>query len=202
MSRVPARPTKAILLSLPLSYPHTSTSILAPPSTPPQNSTHIMSSPASRRSRPSKQSTASPASSRAREPPSSPTQQATPRAARRLAAEGNVPSSSPMFFQSSPSRSNRGAETPDVRMAEASSTFDDGERTPRAGAGIRGIQLRVFFFLSHPLLVLGCFTSSYFDEKLTRPQIHHRSIISLAPVPLGGLADQMFALTSGRTLTV
>ncbi|KAJ5234764.1 uncharacterized protein N7469_003932, partial [Penicillium citrinum] len=72
-------------------------------------------------------------------PPSSPSQQqATPRAARRLAAERGAPSSSPMFFQSSPTRSNRGAETPDVRMAEASSTVDDGERTPRANnAGIR-----------------------------------------------------------------
>ncbi|KAJ5087870.1 hypothetical protein N7456_011486 [Penicillium angulare] len=95
-----------------------------------------MSSPANRRGRSSKQATASPASSLAREPPSSPTQQTTPRAARRLAAERNVPSSSPMFFQSSPTRSNRGAETPDVRMAEASSTVDDGEQTPRA-AGIR-----------------------------------------------------------------
>jgi hypothetical protein len=45
-----------------------------------------------------------------------------------------------MFFQSSPTRSNRGAETPDVRMAEASSTVDDGERTPRANnGGIRGM---------------------------------------------------------------
>ncbi|KAJ5628701.1 DNA replication licensing factor Mcm4 [Penicillium lividum] len=87
-----------------------------------------MSSPANRRGRSSKQTTASPAPSR--EPPSSPTQQATPRAARRLAAEQNVPSSSPMFFQSSPTRSNHDAETPDVRMAEASSTVDDGERTP------------------------------------------------------------------------
>ncbi|KAJ5716292.1 hypothetical protein N7493_008203 [Penicillium malachiteum] len=95
-----------------------------------------MSSPANRRGRSSNQPTSSPASSHFREPPSSPTQ-ATPRAARRLAAERNVPSSSPMFFQSSPSRSNQDPETPDVRMAEASSTVDDGERTPRAGAGIR-----------------------------------------------------------------
>ncbi|KAJ5386884.1 hypothetical protein N7509_009425 [Penicillium cosmopolitanum] len=94
-----------------------------------------MSSPASRRGRSAKKGTASPASS-AREPPSSPSQQqTTPRAARRLAAERAVPSSSPMFFQSSPTRSNRGAETPDVRMAEASSTVDDGERTPRANNG-------------------------------------------------------------------
>ncbi|KAJ5552524.1 hypothetical protein N7494_001902 [Penicillium frequentans] len=94
-----------------------------------------MSSPAKRRGRSSKLATSSPAPSR--EPPSSPTQQTTPRAAERLAAERNVPSSSPMHYQSSPTRSNYGAETPDVRMAEASSTVDDGERTPRAGAGIR-----------------------------------------------------------------
>ncbi|KAJ5805777.1 uncharacterized protein N7503_003379 [Penicillium pulvis] len=94
-----------------------------------------MSSPTKRRGRSSKLATSSPAPSR--EPPSSPTQQATPRAAGRLAAERNVPSSSPMHYQSSPTRSNYGAETPDVRMAEASSTVDDGERTPRAGAGIR-----------------------------------------------------------------
>ncbi|KAJ5676212.1 DNA replication licensing factor mcm4 [Penicillium macrosclerotiorum] len=96
-----------------------------------------MSSPASRRTRASNKSTASPASSLARQPPSSPTQ-ATPRAARRLAAEGNVPSSSPMHFQSSPTRGNLSQETPDVRMAEGSSVADDGDRTPRAqNAGIR-----------------------------------------------------------------
>ncbi|KAJ5238411.1 DNA replication licensing factor Mcm4 [Penicillium chermesinum] len=68
-----------------------------------------MSSPVRRRGRSSNQPTASPSSVRTREPPSSPTHQATtPRAAGRLAAQGNVPSSSPMFFQSSPSRSNRG----------------------------------------------------------------------------------------------
>lgn len=78
----------------------------------------------------------------AREPPSSPTRQATPRAARRLAGEGNVPSSSPMFYQSSPLRGSRDAETPDVRMGEASSQVEDGERTPRAAhAGIRGMRL-------------------------------------------------------------
>ncbi|KAJ5933701.1 hypothetical protein N7454_006030 [Penicillium verhagenii] len=99
-----------------------------------------MSSPTARRSRSSKQSTASPAPSR--EPPSSPTQQATPRAARRLAEERNVLSSSPMMYQSSPPRSSNGGETPDVHMGEASSTVDDGERTPRArsGAGIRDIR--------------------------------------------------------------
>ncbi|KAJ6110102.1 hypothetical protein N7486_002337 [Penicillium sp. IBT 16267x] len=97
-----------------------------------------MSSPAKRRGRSSKLATSSPAPSR--EPPSSPTQQATPRAAGRLAAERNIPSSSPMHYQSSPTRSNYGAETPDVRMAEASSTVDDGERTPRASAGIRDIR--------------------------------------------------------------
>lgn len=111
-----------------------------PPSHP-KSYTFIMSSPANRRGRSAKKATASPASS-AREPPSSPSQQqTTPRAARRLAAERAVPSSSPMFFQSSPTRSNRDAETPDVRMAEASSTVDDGDRTPRANnGGIRGMR--------------------------------------------------------------
>lgn len=126
---------------LPFSNSAPSSHTITYPPSHPKSYILIMSSPASRRGRPSKQSTASPASS-AREPPSSPSQQqATPRAARRLAAERGAPSSSPMFFQSSPTRSNRGAETPDVRMAEASSTVDDGERTPRANnGGIRGMR--------------------------------------------------------------
>ncbi|KAJ5132032.1 hypothetical protein N7448_006190, partial [Penicillium atrosanguineum] len=71
-------------------------------------------------------------------PPSSPTRQATPRAARQLTAEGNGLSSSPMAYQSSPIRGRRDAETPDVRMDEASSQVDDGDRTPRAvQSGIR-----------------------------------------------------------------
>lgn len=141
-----------------------------------------MSSPASRRGRPSK-STASPVSS-AREPPSSPSQQqATPRAARRLAAERGAPSSSPMFFQSSPTRSNRGAETPDVRMAEASSTVDDGERTPRANnAGIRGRQkkkknrpyrrqsLPVYFRLTPTRLIPYQLYTQFFPNPRLCPQ--------------------------------
>ncbi|PKX98725.1 MCM DNA helicase complex subunit MCM4 [Aspergillus novofumigatus IBT 16806] len=111
-----------------------------------------MSSPASsrRRGRPAKDSaTSSPArSTRSRQlQTSSPTpraadeqSQATPRASRRLRGEAAVPSSSPMFFQSSPSKADSSAETPDVRMDEpsspmrASSTVDEGDRTPRGNA--------------------------------------------------------------------
>ncbi|KAJ5353023.1 hypothetical protein N7452_001997 [Penicillium brevicompactum] len=98
-----------------------------------------MSSPAGRRrGRPSKNSTASPASSARQEPPSSPTFQATtPRASRRLMGEGNVPSSSPIFFQSSPTKGNNNVGTPDERMGDASSTVDDGDRTPRGNPGVR-----------------------------------------------------------------
>ncbi|OGE52974.1 hypothetical protein PENARI_c009G00169 [Penicillium arizonense] len=96
-----------------------------------------MSSPAQRRrGRPSKNAS-SPTSSSRQEPPSSPTFQATPRASRRLMAEGVAPSSSPIFFQSSPTKGNNNAETPDERMADASSTVDDGERTPRGNTGVR-----------------------------------------------------------------
>ncbi|KAJ6051803.1 hypothetical protein N7460_002337 [Penicillium canescens] len=52
-------------------------------------------------------------------------------------AEGVAPSSSPIFFQSSPTKGNNNAETPDERMADASSTVDDGERTPRGNTGVR-----------------------------------------------------------------
>ncbi|KAB8079074.1 putative DNA replication licensing factor Mcm4 [Aspergillus leporis] len=110
-----------------------------------------MSSPAStrRRGRPTRGSaTASPArSTRSQRQPqtSSPTRsasdeqsQTTPRASRRLRGEAPVPSSSPMFFQSSPAKGNNSsAETPDLRMDEpsspirASSTMDEGETTPR-----------------------------------------------------------------------
>lgn len=106
-----------------------------------------MSSPtSSRRGRPSKSSTASPASSRARQDiPSSPSFQATPRASRRLIAEGAARSSSPIFFQSSPNKGARSAGTPDVRMdepsspAHPSSTLDDGDRTPRGNQEVRGM---------------------------------------------------------------
>ncbi|KAJ0417443.1 MCM2/3/5 family-domain-containing protein [Aspergillus carlsbadensis] len=103
-----------------------------------------MSSPAGsrRRGRPARDSaTASPArSTRSQQlPQASSPAQTTPRASRRLRGEATVPSSSPMFFQSSPARGNNSsAETPDARMEEpssplrASSTMDDGERTPRA----------------------------------------------------------------------
>ncbi|KAH2149376.1 hypothetical protein KXV68_009516 [Aspergillus fumigatus] len=111
-----------------------------------------MSSPASsrRRGRPAKDTaTSSPArSTRSRQlQTSSPTpraadeqSQATPRASRRLRGEAAVPSSSPMFFQSSPSKADSSAETPDVRMDEPSSpmressTMDEGDRTPRGNA--------------------------------------------------------------------
>jgi hypothetical protein len=63
-----------------------------------------------------------------------------------LRGEAAVPSSSPMFFQSSPSKADSSAETPDVRMDEpsspmrASSTVDEGDRTPRGNAPtMRGI---------------------------------------------------------------
>ncbi|KAJ5770549.1 uncharacterized protein N7511_002600 [Penicillium nucicola] len=96
-----------------------------------------MSSPAQRRRGRSSKNASSPASSARQEPPSSPTFQATPRASRRLMAEDVAPSSSPIFFQSSPTKGNNNAETPDERMADASSTVDDGERTPRGNAGVR-----------------------------------------------------------------
>ncbi|KAJ5295381.1 hypothetical protein PENANT_c001G06226 [Penicillium antarcticum] len=96
-----------------------------------------MSSPAQRRRGRSSKNASSPASSARQEPPSSPTFQATPRASRRLMAEGVAPSSSPIFFQSSPTKGNNNAETPDERMGDASSTVDDGERTPRGNAGVR-----------------------------------------------------------------
>ncbi|KAJ5543540.1 DNA replication licensing factor Mcm4 [Penicillium sp. DV-2018c] len=97
-----------------------------------------MSSPAQRRSgRSSNNATASPTSSSRQEPPSSPTFQATPRASRRLMAEGAAPSSSPIFFRSSPTKGSNNAETPDERMADASSTVDDGDRTPRGNPGMR-----------------------------------------------------------------
>jgi hypothetical protein len=99
-----------------------------------------MSSPAQRRrGRSSKNPTASPSSSSRQEPPSSPTFQATPRASRRLMAEGAAPSLSPIFFQSSPTKGDNNAETPDERMADASSTVDDGDRTPRGNPGVRGM---------------------------------------------------------------
>ncbi|KAE8151150.1 DNA replication licensing factor MCM4 [Aspergillus avenaceus] len=105
-----------------------------------------MSSPAStrRRGRPTRDSaTASPArSTRSRQlQTSSPAPregdeqlQSTPRASRRIRGEAPVPSSSPMFFQSSPVK---GAEIPDVRMDEpsspvrASSALAEEETTPR-----------------------------------------------------------------------
>ncbi|KAK1147028.1 MCM DNA helicase complex subunit [Aspergillus melleus] len=113
-----------------------------------------MSSPASRRrGRPTKDTaTSSPArstrstrSQQQQQPPSSPTPggadeqlQTTPRASRRLRGEAAVPSSSPLFFQSSPTKGNNSsAETPDARMDEpsspvrASSAMDEGETTPR-----------------------------------------------------------------------
>ncbi|KAI9038625.1 MCM DNA helicase complex subunit MCM4 [Aspergillus affinis] len=114
-----------------------------------------MSSPASsrRRGRPTKDTTtSSPArstrstrSQQQQQPPSSPTPgggdellQTTPRASRRIRGEAAVPSSSPLFFQSSPTKGNNSnAETPDARMDEpsspirASSAMDEGETTPR-----------------------------------------------------------------------
>lgn len=124
---------------------------------------HIMSSPASsrRRGRPARDSAvSSPARStrstrsQQQRQTSSPTPlgdeqlQTTPRASRRIRGDAPVPSSSPMFFQSSPMKGNSSsAETPDIRMDEpsspvrASSTMDDGETTPRGNgvAALRGI---------------------------------------------------------------
>ncbi|PYH32481.1 MCM DNA helicase complex subunit MCM4 [Aspergillus neoniger CBS 115656] len=72
--------------------------------------------------------------------------QTTPRASRRIRGDAPVPSSSPMFFQSSPMKGNSSsAETPDIRMDEpsspvrASSTMDDGETTPR-GNGVAALR--------------------------------------------------------------
>ncbi|OJJ50571.1 hypothetical protein ASPZODRAFT_106301 [Penicilliopsis zonata CBS 506.65] len=114
-----------------------------------------MSSPAPsrRRGRPARDSaTDSPRSTRSRQQPatSSPAPgatedqlQSTPRASRRSRGNAPVASSSPMFFQSSPMKSNgNAAETPDGRMASspvmASSVVDDGEMTPRGnGHAIR-----------------------------------------------------------------
>ncbi|KAL2872565.1 vacuolar transporter chaperone 4 [Aspergillus lucknowensis] len=108
------------------------------------HSHHKMSSPASsrRRGRPARDSaTASPARSvrSQQQPQTSSPAQTTPRASRRLRGEGAVPSSSPMFFQSSPVRENNSsADTPDARMEEpsspirASSGIYEGETTPRA----------------------------------------------------------------------
>ncbi|OOF92482.1 hypothetical protein ASPCADRAFT_153118 [Aspergillus carbonarius ITEM 5010] len=112
-----------------------------------------MSSPANtrRRGRPTRDSAvSSPARStrsQQQRQTSSPTplddeqSQTTPRASRRLRGEAPVPSSSPMFFQSSPMKGDSSsAETPDVRMDEpsspvrASSTMEDGETTPRGNA--------------------------------------------------------------------
>lgn len=100
-----------------------------------------MSSPASRRTRQSRDSaTASPArSTRSRQQQ----EQTTPRASRRLREESAIPASSPIFFQSSPSRGNDGAETPDVSMDEP------GDATPRGNASnIRGMCL--------PHHLIGC----------------------------------------------
>lgn len=109
-----------------------------------------MSSPSAnrRRGRPARDSaTASPARSTrsSQQLPSSPTResQTTPRASRRLRGEAAL-ASSPMFFQSSPSKGNSSAaETPDVRMDEASSSVGipmDGETTPRGNrTAMRGM---------------------------------------------------------------
>lgn len=120
-----------------------------------------MSSPASRRTRQSRESaTASPArSTRSRQQPatSSPTPreqlQTTPRASRRIRDEVAVPASSPMFFPSSPSRGNdSNAPTPDVRMDEPSSpvrapSAADGDMTPRGnGAAMRGMRYWIQFY--------------------------------------------------------
>lgn len=60
--------------------------------------------------------------------------------------EEAVPSSSPIFFQSSPTKGNNNTGAADERMGDASSTVDDGERTPRGNPGVRGMnsgQLRL-----------------------------------------------------------
>ncbi|RAK81808.1 MCM DNA helicase complex subunit MCM4 [Aspergillus fijiensis CBS 313.89] len=73
-------------------------------------------------------------------PPRDDQSQTTPRASRRLRGDGPVPSSSPMFFQSSPMKANSSAETPNLGMEEpsspvrASSTMEDVETTPRGNA--------------------------------------------------------------------
>lgn len=64
--------------------------------------------------------------------------------------EGAVPSSSPIFFQSSPTKGNNNAGTPDDRMGDASSTVDDGDRTPRGNPGVRGMDSLSIAMLQSP----------------------------------------------------
>lgn len=118
-----------------------------------------MSSPANGRGRQTRGSASTtPRSTRSSQnpPTSSPTPQsgnfqATPRAARRLREEGAPPSSSPMFFRSSPSRGQHSsADTPDVRMDEPSSPVraDEGDMTPRGNStAIRGIYIYIHIYL-------------------------------------------------------
>lgn len=65
--------------------------------------------------------------------------------------ESAVPSSSPIFFQSSPTKGNNNAGTPDDRMGDASSTVDDGDRTPRGNPGVRGMDSLSIAMLQSPL---------------------------------------------------
>lgn len=197
--RVPPRvpPKKELLLSL---SPNTRISIHhsppPPPSYPPPTTTHtythigIMSSPATRRTRASNKSSTPSRSSR--EPPSSPTmRESTPRAARALAAERNIPSSSPAAYQSSP-MGQQTAETPDVRMGDASSQLDDGDRTPRANQGVRGMLEEFFlrnFFLLHLVPIVPL------DTNIER-QTLLRSVILQAPVLRVVWVDPISALTS------
>ncbi|KAJ5151234.1 DNA replication licensing factor mcm4 [Penicillium canariense] len=112
-----------------------------------------MSSPTTRRSRASNKSSTPSRSSR--EPPSSPTlREATPRAARALAAERNMPSSSPAAYESSSPMGQRN-ETPDIRMADGSSQVDDGDRTPRANQGVRDSSPISYIASSSPARGLG-----------------------------------------------
>jgi hypothetical protein len=77
----------------------------------------------------------------------------------------------------------RSAETPDVRMGDASSQVDDGDRTPRANQGVRGM-----------LKDLSC--DQLYLQPLTFVQILLLSVILPAPVPLVAWVDPIFALTS------
>jgi hypothetical protein len=98
-------------------------------------------------------------------------------------AEGVAPSSSPIFFQSSPTKGNNNAETPDERMADASSTVDDGERTPRGNTGVRGMK-----FYATPVFLFGHQIPNPYQ---TLPQL----ITSQVPAQPAASADQIFAQT-------
>ena len=89
----------------------------------------------------------------------------TPRAARTLAAEHNIQSSSPAAYQSSSPVRHSSAATPDIRMGDMSSQIDDGDRTPRANPGVRGTHAKFFRLAVLPAL---CIVKSLRDADLSK----------------------------------